>query len=287
MTNEQDSIQHFIFDNKSIRGILVRLDQSLQTIMQQHEYPTTVNGLLAECLAATALMMSTVKFKGKLIVQLQNQGAISLLVTKCNDQLGLSGLAKWDETVEIKDLESTLDQGKLVMTFLQDNKTEPYQSIVPIQQQTVAGALEDYFVQSEQLPTKFWIKSNGKQAIGMLLQLLPEQDAEITTDSQDFYLETAKFADQDITEQFDSLDNEALLQQLFSSQDIRLFEQKPVSFHCDCSLERMQNAIITLGKEEAYDILNEKHSIQVSCDFCAKAYDFTRGDVDTIFESTK
>ncbi|MDF1796444.1 MAG: Hsp33 family molecular chaperone HslO [Coxiellaceae bacterium] len=285
MTNEQDSIQHFIFEDKAIRGILVRLDQSLQTIMQQHQYPPIVNGLLAESLAATALMMSTVKFKGKLIVQLQNQGAISLLVTKCNDQLGLSGLAKWDETVEINDLESTLDQGKLVMTFLQDNKTEPYQSIVPIHQQTVAGALEDYFMQSEQLPTKFWIQSNGTQAVGLLLQLLPEQSPEKTLNTQDFYLETAKFADQDITEQFSALDNQALLQQLFSSQDIRLFDQKPVSFHCDCSLERMQNAIITLGKEESYDILTEKHTIEVSCDFCAKSYDFTRADVDDIFSA--
>lgn len=284
VANDVDLVQHFLFENKRIRGILVRLDQSLQTIMQQHQYPQIVNDLLAESLAATALMMTTVKIKGRLIVQLQHQGAISLLVTKCNDDLGICGLAKWDDTIEIESIEKTLDQGKLVMTFLQDDRVEPYQSIVPINSQSVAGALEDYFSQSEQLPTKFWIQSQGNKAVGLLLQLLPEEDQQ---DTQDFYLETAKFAGLDITEQFFALDNQALLQHLFPQQDIRLFDHKPVTFHCDCSIDRMKNAIITLGKDEAYDILNEHHTVEVSCDFCSRQYNFTRSDVDAIFEQSE
>ncbi len=282
MMIEQDNIQHFIFEQKNIRGIIVRLDQTLQTIMQQHQYPDIVSGLLAESLTATVLMMSTVKIKGKLIMQLQNQGAISLLVTKCNDQLGVAGLAKWDETIAIESLEQTLDQGQLVMTFLQDDKVEPYQSIVPIQQQTVAGALEDYFAQSEQLPTKLWIHSNGTQTVGLLLQLLPDDEMKGT---QDFYLETAKFTDQNITESFTDMDNQQLVQALFSTQDIRLFDSHQVQFNCDCSIERMKGAIITLGKDEAYDILSEKHTVEVKCDFCSNEYGFTRGDVDAIFDA--
>lgn len=283
VNNDNDQIQHFVFENKKIRGIVVRLNDTLKTILDQHQYPASVNHLLAESLTATTLMATTVKAKGRLILQIQNQGAISLLVTKCNDNMGICGLAKWDDSTAIESLEKTLDQGKLVMTFLQDDKTEPYQSIVPINSQTVAGALEDYFAQSEQLPTKFWIHYQDQQAIGLLLQLMPGDDQQ---DTQDFYLETAKFAGTDITEQFPKLDNPALLQQLFSEQDIRLFDAKPVNFHCDCSLERMQNAIVTLGQEEAYDILNEKHTIEVSCDFCSKHYGFTRSDVDTIFNPT-
>ena len=281
---EADQIQHFLFENKGIRGILVRLDDSLKNILSQHQYPEAVNHLLAESLAATTLMMTTIKFNGKLIMQLQNQGAISLLVTKCNDQLGISGLAKWDNTIPVESLEKTLDQGKLVMTLMQDNKVEPYQSIVPINSQSVAGALEDYFTQSEQLPTKLWIQHHEQQAVGLLLQLLPDHEQQ---DTQDFYLEAAKFTGIDITEQFPTMNNAELLQQLFPQQDIRLFEQKPVSFHCDCSIERMKNAIITLGKDEAYDILQENHAIEVSCDFCAKQYAFTRNDIDDIFDSSE
>lgn len=280
MNTNKDQIQHFVFENKKIRGIIVRLNDSLTTILDQHQYPENVGHLLAESLTATALMATTIKAKGRLILQIQNQGAISLLVSKCNDTMGLSGLAKWDDNVAIESLEKTLDQGKLVMTFLQDSKTEPYQSIVPINSQTVSGALEDYFAQSEQLPTKFWIHHHQQQSIGLLLQLMPGEDQQ---DTQDFYLETAKFAGSDITHQFPSLNNPELLQQLFSEQDIRLFDPKPVSFHCDCSLERMKNAILTLGQEEAYDILNENHAIDVSCDFCSKNYGFTRSDVDAIF----
>jgi molecular chaperone Hsp33 len=276
-----DQVQRFLFEQSDVRGIIVRLDDSLQHIMQQHQYPEVIHALLAETLMASVLMFATLKFKGRLIIQLQNQGPISLLVAKCNDQYHISGLAQWDSEQEIASIEKTLDHGKLVVTLLRDNNVKPYQSIISLEQQTIAGALEDYFTQSEQLPTKFWVTSNGQEGVGLLLQLLPNNDA---ASIQDFYLETAKFADQDITEHFITLPTEELIKKLFPTKDIRLFDAEPVTFQCECSLQRMQNAIRTLGAAECHDILKDKPEIVVTCEFCSEHYGFNRDDVDTILQ---
>jgi molecular chaperone Hsp33 len=225
-----DLVQHFIFESSDVRGIIVKLDQNLQDILTQHQYPDIVHALLAETLMAAVLMFATLKFKGRLVIQLQNQGAIKLLVAKCNDQFHISGLAQWDESQAIGSIEKTLDEGKLIVTLLRDDNTQPYQSIISLKKQSISSALEDYFAQSEQLPTKFWIATHKQQGVGMLLQLLPNNSAQSV---QDFYLETAKFASQDITKEFFSNDNATLLAKLFPSRDVRLFKSEPVSFQCD------------------------------------------------------
>jgi molecular chaperone Hsp33 len=281
---QPDVVQRFLFENLDIRGTYVSLDHSLQTILKQHQYPEIIGQLLGETLCANVLLSSTIKYQGRLIMQLQNQGAVQLLVSKCRESFDISGLVRWDESHPLDSIEKTLNQGKLVVTILHKDKVEPQQSIIPIEQQGISHALEDYFSQSEQLPTKLWIKADSQRTVGLLLQLLPEQSAEST---QNFYLETAKFAEQNISKHFFDLEAAPLLQQLFPGQDIRLFDSEPVQFGCDCSLARMKNAILTLGQDEAYDILSQKQVIDVTCDFCSKQYGFSREEVDTIFSESK
>lgn len=277
-----DNLQRFFFEHLDIRGSIVSLDCSLRGILTQHHYPELIGSLLGEALTATTLLTSTIQLKGRLIMQLQNQGPIRLLVTKCNQHHHITGLARWDETHDLEALENTLNQGKLVITLLPDNQVEPQQSIISLQQQSIASALEDYFSQSEQLPTKLWIKANHQRAVGLLLQLLPQRRLE-TESTQDFYLETARLAHQDIFNDLFSLSSDVLLQKLFPAQDIRLLDPEPIHFQCDCSIERMKNAILTLGHPEAEEILKQKQVIDVTCDFCAKSHAFSREEVNEIF----
>ena len=82
-----DTIQRFTFENADIRGFIIRLDDSLTSIMHQHQYPPAIANLLGEALMASALIFATLNFKGRLIIQLRNQGPIKLLVAKCNQHM--------------------------------------------------------------------------------------------------------------------------------------------------------------------------------------------------------
>lgn len=284
-----DTIQPFIFENANIRGILVRLEECLDTALSRQAYPPAVNALLAETLISTSLLVGSLSFKGQLILQLQNQGAIKLLVAKCSDDYGLSGLAQWDESTPIESIEKTLNEGKLVVTLMHDEQPQPQQSIVTMNHQTVSGALEDYFKQSEQLPTKIFVGSDGTRAAGLLLQQIPPKgeavDPKQIDDTATFQTVVANMSAGLDTDKFLNQPIKNFIETCFTSHDIRLFDQKPVRFHCSCSVERMKNAIRTLGEKEARDILLTNKQIEITCEFCANQYTFNKHDVDSLFSA--
>lgn len=276
-----DTIQKFTFEHAPIRGAIIKLDQSIQSIMMQHHYPKQIQTFLGDILMATALMYARIKFDGKIIVQIQNSGALKLLVAKCNQHFDLSGVVQYDRSADLNELQQSLEQGQLVVTLIKSDHAQPYQSIIPFNGHSVQEALEDYFSQSEQLPTRFIFSHHGNQCTGLLLQLLPTDNESA---SIDFYIEASKLSSIDHVNDLNTLDNEALLKKLLPHHDLRLYDATPVQFRCECSVARMQNAILTLGKQEAHAILNQDPYIEVTCEFCANQYRFTRDDIDTLFK---
>ena len=79
-----DYAQRFIFDDTDIRGELVHLEHSMQAVMAHHAYPAAVRQLLGEFLAASVLLGSTVKFNGRLVLQVRSEGSVRLLVAECS-----------------------------------------------------------------------------------------------------------------------------------------------------------------------------------------------------------
>jgi molecular chaperone Hsp33 len=69
---------------------------------------------------------------------------------------------------------------------------------------------------------------------------------------------------------------------LFNEEKVRLFDAEPVEFHCDCSRQRIERTLRTMGREELESILQERGSIEVGCDFCNEQYLFDRVDVETM-----
>ncbi len=92
----RDTITRFVFEQAPVRGVLVTLDAAARAILDCHPYPPALRRVLAELLAASALLSSMLKFSGSLIVQLQGSGPVRLLVVECNDALELRATAQWD-----------------------------------------------------------------------------------------------------------------------------------------------------------------------------------------------
>ena len=287
--NDKDILQRFIFENVSVRGELVRLEDSFQTIMQQHNYPPLIQQILGEVLVAASLLSASIKFKGQVTVQFQGKKKLKLLLAQCSHELQLRGLAQWQDQLQEAELLTELKQGLLaIMMDPAVSGGNRYQGMVTWQGDSLAQSIEGYFKQSEQVPTRLWIAVNAKHAAGLFIQSMPRESARLGKTSANEHWEHISHLSATITaHELLMLDNMTLLRRLYAEEDVRLFTPKSVKFGCTCSLERGENALRLLGREEVEQELHAKQKIVVTCEFCSKEFVFDRVDVERIFKQDK
>ena len=167
-----DQLQRFLFDDTQVRGEIAQLESTYQDAIASHDYPPAVERLLGELLAACALLTATIKFDGTLSIEIRGQGALKLLMAESNPGVGeraqrLRGVARVDEQA-IADMPEhsleTLTGGGHVVITLDPEEGQRYQGIVALDQPSIAGCLEQYFAQSEQLPTRLWLATDEARA---------------------------------------------------------------------------------------------------------------------------
>ena len=276
-----DTLQRFIFEHAPIRGEIVHLDATWNAVLERREYPPVLRDLLGEFMAAAALLTATIKFEGRLLLQAQGRGPVTLLFVECTSAGTMRALAQWDGEVAPAPLAQLLGDGRLAITIDPANGGERYQGIVSLEGGTVAQALEDYFARSEQLATRLWLAAGGAQAAGMLLQRLP-QDEERDADDWN----RAVHLGSSITRnELLGLPAREIIRRLYHEEDIRLFSRRPVSFRCSCTRERVEAVLRMLGHAEIRDILHERGSVEVDCEFCGSHYAFDPVDAEQVFAS--
>ncbi|WP_413473286.1 Hsp33 family molecular chaperone HslO [Shewanella baltica] len=274
----QDTLHRYLFDNADVRGELVQLQDSYQQVISAQEYPAVLQVLLGELMAATSLLTATLKFSGDISVQLQGNGPVSLAVINGNNLQELRGVARWNaELADDASLTDLFGQGYMVITLTPD-EGERYQGVVALDKSTLAACVEEYFNQSEQLPTGIWLFADGKQAAGMFLQILPsQQDHNADFEHLSQLTSTIK------AEELFTLDAESVLHRLYHQEEVRLFDPIDVSFKCTCSHERSAGAIKTLDQAEIEAILAEDGKIEMGCEYCHAKYTFDAIDVAALF----
>lgn len=275
-----DIIQSFLFQNANIRGQIARLHDSYQTIIKQRAYPHFVKKMLAESLISTALLAGNLKFEGELSLQFQGDSRLPLLVVQCTDKLELRACANFGENLGEPAYADAFLAGKLSVSVRQINQEQPYQSLVPIQSLSMSENLSHYFIQSEQVLTKVWIASSEELVAGILLQALPGEN---TTLREEFWQYAITLGDTVSDEELLSLDNRTLLTRLYHESDCTLFHARELCFKCRCSAEKIQQALIILGKKEVDELIKEQGKVEVHCDFCNQYYHFDAVDAALIF----
>ncbi|MCX8728578.1 Hsp33 family molecular chaperone HslO [Gilliamella sp. B2838] len=281
MTN-MDTLNRFLFDNHAIRGEITHLEQTYQAILDNHTYPVAVQKVLGELLVITSLLTATLKFEGDIAVQLQGDGPLSLAVVNGNDQQQLRGVARVKSDIANNaTLKEMVGNGYIVITITPKNG-ERYQGIVGLESDTLIGCIENYFMQSEQLPTRLFVKTgvynNKPVAAGILLQILPGN--ENTSDSFEHLCTLTQTITSD--ELFE-LSTEEILYRLYNQEQVRLFETHNVTFKCGCSRERCEDSLMTLPANEIDQMLKEDGGkIDIHCDYCGKHYIFDTIDIAQI-----
>ena len=285
---ESDSLSKFLFENADVRGEIVHLDASWKQVLDRHEYPPVLRNLLGEMMAAAALLIGTLKFKGRLTLQLKGDGPVTLGLVECTSERLLRGLIHWQGDVDqCVGLSSLLGKGVLAITLEQEpqgkkEKTERYQGIVEVVGDSLAQSLEHYLQNSEQLETRLWLAADVQAASGMLLQRMPAQQAESSVD-EDAWPRMVHLADTVKEAELLSLPASEIIHRLFHEEDVRLFSALPVAFRCACSRERVQNTLRMLGEDEMQSVLAAEGLVSVDCEFCRQHYEFDAVDVAALF----
>lgn len=276
-----DALRRFMFEHFPVRGEIVRMEESWRAVLERQDYPPAVRALLGEAMAATVLLASTLKFDGSLTLQIQGEGDLHLLVAQCGSDLAVRGLAKWKSDNPRGTLAELTDGGRLAITIERRKHHERYQGIVLADADTLAGCLETYFAQSEQLPTRIWLAADGQRAAGMLLQQLPGSGAPAEPDA-DGWRRAGMLADTLSGDELLSLEAHQVLRRLFHEEDLRLSDRRDVAFRCTCTRQRVESALRLLGRAELAELLSVQGQIEVRCEFCNKAYDLDAVDVEQL-----
>jgi molecular chaperone Hsp33 len=171
-------LRRFLLDAYPVRGHHVRLGSAWRELRHGRAYPPAVMALLGETAVASVLLAATLKFSGKLTLQLKGNGRVPLLVAQCTHEFHLRATATFDDgDIAAADFTSLVGNGQLVVT-IENGAAGRYQGIVPMQAGSVAACLDQYFLQSEQLPTRLRLQCDADGCNGVLLQRLPATAAD-------------------------------------------------------------------------------------------------------------
>jgi molecular chaperone Hsp33 len=292
-----DQLKKFLCQDQSARVQAVKLTTAWQSGLAHQHYPECVQRLLGELCSAAVLLAANIKFDGSLVLQLQGDGPIALMVVECSADLAIRATVTVREGHTIptdgtlQSLLNTQGKGRFIVVLDPNREAtalQPYQGVIPMEGATVAHVLQDYMRNSEQLDTRLWLASNDQHSAGLLLQRLPGATHASEDDEHTHQQTWERLGHLAGTVQYDellALDTDTLIHRLFWEEDLLAFKPETVRWHCPCSRERVANMLRMLGRDEIEDLLSERETIDISCNFCGKPYRFDSVDCASLFVS--
>lgn len=278
-----NAIQRFLFKELNIRGQHVRLKESWQAMTQERHYPESIVKMLGELTAMSVLMANGMKHKGRVTMQVQGSGPITLLVVDVTHDLKIRGVAKTNQTITTQTtLDELLGDGQILMTLENTQTQHHYQSYVPRDGQTIAECFETYLSQSEQLPSKIWLSADADNLGGVMIQKMPETDGHDEDGWERIVHLTTTVKDEELTQ----LPAEELLNRLFHEETLELFNAEEVVYECPEDKERVTTMLRSLGEAEVRSILEEQGEIVIHNEMCNFHMRFNKEDVDALFAET-
>jgi molecular chaperone Hsp33 len=315
-TCADDTVLPFAVEALDLRGRLVRLGPAVDTILRSHAYPLPVAKLLGEAIALTVLLGSVLKFEGRFILQTQTNGPVSMLVVDFRTPGTVRGCARFDReaiaaatAARKDDAGALLGHGHLAMTIDQGPERSRYQGLVALEGKNLEHAAHEYFLRSEQIPTRVRLAVGEElsagvdgtrhrwRAGGMVLQFLPKetwraQQADLdpgdapagveahVVPEDDAWVEgrsmVATISDLELIDP--AVSAEQLVYRLFHERGVRVYRSRPLSAQCSCSRGGVATMLKNFTQDDR-DHMVENGVITVTCEFCSSTYVFEPGEV--------
>jgi molecular chaperone Hsp33 len=309
-----DQVLPFTVEALDIRGRAVRLGPMMDEILRRHAYPDLVSDVLGQATTLAVLLGSALKFEGRFQIQTRTDGPVDLLVVDYEAPDRVRGYARFDAT-RLRDDMSTADvlgRGQLGLTIDQGNDMSRYQGIVALEGQGLEEAAQQYFRQSEQIPTRVRLavgqvmQADGAgnlvpkwRAGGLITQFMPTsperqrmmdlhpgdapEGASIFESQEDDAWTEARVLVETVEdhELIDpTLPSEALLYRLFHESGVIVFDAEPVTAQCRCSRERILTMIKSFPPNERQAMVADDGMIGVTCEFCSTRYEVTPDEAE-------
>jgi len=312
-----DAVIPFEVSALDLRGRLTRLGPALDELLVRHDYPAPVAKLLGEAIVLTCLLGSSLKFEGRFILQTQTDGPVRMLIVDFVTPDRVRACARFDRarvddavTAGQASSGALLGTGHLAMTIDRGPDMNRYQGLVALAGGSLEDAAHEYFLRSEQIPTRVRLAvaeelrpgaegGHHWRAGGILLQFLPKaaermRQADLDPGDAPEGVEKHAVAEDDAwvegralmetVEAIELIDpavsSEALLYRLFHERGVRVFNSVPLRAQCSCSRDNVAGMLRSFSQDDR-DHMVQDGKIQVTCEFCNTSYDFKPEDVQS------
>ena len=281
--------------NGSIRAFAATTRDLVQHAREVHHTSPVASAALGRMLTAAAMMGSMLKGdKDILTLQVRGEGPLQGIVVTSDSKAQVKGYV-FNPSVEIPDLipgklnvSGAIGAGHL--SVIKDiGMREPYAGKIELVTGEIAEDLTYYFAQSEQTPFAIGLgvlvetDTSIRRAGGFIIQLLPDATDEMI-DKLEKKLATIPYVS-------DLLDMgqtpEGILEMILGDFDLKIMDTIPTAFYCNCTRERVEKALISIGKEELEKIIREDKKANLHCHFCSKEYDFNEEQLVALLEEAK
>lgn len=259
-----------------------------------HDCYPVATAALGRMLTAAAMMGVMLKNdRDTLTVQINGGGVSGPIVTVGNNRGQVKGYISNPHIDRPLNSAGKLDVGGAVgkdgrLTVIKDmGLKEPYVGQVPIVSGEIAEDITYYLAVSEQVPSAVSLgvlvdtDNSVISAGGFIIQMMPEAD-DLTRDIIEYRLDEIPPVTQIIR---DTKRAEDIISELLDGMNPEVLEEYEPEFHCDCSREKIEKVLISLGRGELADLANSQEITEVCCHFCNKKYEFTREDLHNLLSS--
>jgi len=275
-----DTVQRFVFEHLNVRGRLVCLTQAWQRMLEGRDYPAEIATLLGHTTTLTVLLAANRKGTGRITLQVQGSGPVTLLVADCDAELRIRGMARFASTGPAAHSErALLGDGRLAL-MLEDGTTgQLYQSLVPLEGESMAEIFQHYIAQSEQVPSCLRLLADSRALAGILLEKLPGADAR----DADGWNRVSHLASTLALKDAHAGRPHDLLTRLFPGELLRVFPVDTVDYHCPYDPSKVADMLRGLGRAEVESMLAERGEIVVRNEMCNHEYRFDAAAVVALF----
>lgn len=276
---QTDYVQRFLFENLDIKGRLVCLTGAWQRMLDGRDYPEDIAALLGHTTALNVLLGANQKGSGRVTLQVQGSGPVKLLVADCTAELRIRGMASYEKTTSSFNERSLLGDGRLSVTLEDVRSGQFYQSLVPLEGETLEEIFEHYLSQSEQTTAFLRLKADGGALCGLLLEKLPRADAR-DPDGWNRVCHLAETLQLDDSRGVQPYD---LLTRVFPEELMRVFRLYAVEYHCPYDETKVKDMLLGLGREEVQAILAEQGEVVIRNEMCNHEYRFDARAIAELF----
>lgn len=278
--------------NGSIRAFAATTRDLVQHAREIHHTSPVASAALGRMLTAAAMMGSMLKGDKDIItLQIRGEGPLQGIVATGNSKAEVKGYV-FNPSVEVPDLyPGKLNVGGAIgkgsLSVVKDiGMREPYAGKIELVTSEIAEDLTYYFAQSEQTPSAVGLgvlietDTSIRRAGGFIIQLLPDATEEMIEK-----LEKKLAAVPYVTDLLDMGETpEGILQMILGDFDLRILDTIPTTFSCNCTRERVEKALISIGREELETLIREDKKANLHCHFCNREYDFTEAELIRLLE---